>query len=171
MDGLLHAAKKGDSEAFLQLITSNKSQLYRVALAYLKDEQEALEAIQEVTFRSYKKIKKVREPKYFATWLTRIMINYCADELKRKKRFSPADYDVKAKTIVEENDSRITMEAAIQVLEPKLQEIIILKYFQDMTIEQIATSLEQPTGTIKTWLNKALRRLRKELAKEGGFYV
>lgn len=168
---LLKATKKGDSEAFFQLITGHKKQLYRVAFSYLKNEQDALEAIQEVTFRAYKKIKKVKEPKYFSTWLTRIMINYCADELKRKGRFLPEMKDARTNGVTEENDNRITMEDAIQLLEPKLQEIIILKYFQDMTIEQIATNLGHPTGTIKTWLNKALQGLRKELIKGGGFDV
>lgn len=169
--GLLQAAKKGDNEAFLQLITDHKKQLYRVAFAYLKNEQEALEAIQEVTFRAYKKIKKVKEPSYFSTWLTRIMMNYCADELKRKKRFSPDDSVHENGIAVEEKDNRMTMESAIQLLEPKIQEVVILKYFQDMTIEQIGISLGHPTGTIKTWLNKALRKLRQELTKGGGFNV
>lgn len=168
---LLEASKKGDSDAFFMLVTMQKEQLYRIALAYLKNEQEALEAIQEVTFRAYKNIKKVREAQYFKTWLTRIMLNYCADEVKRKKRFLPKDDVSNRLGITEENDNRLSMEAAIGKLEPKLQEVVILKYFQDMTIEQIAEILGHPSGTIKTWLNKALQNLRKQLTKEGGFNV
>lgn len=166
---LLNAAKKGDHDAFFQLITEQKQQLYRIAFAYLKNEQDALEAIQEVTFRAFKNIKKVKEPKYFKTWITRIMLNYCIDELKRKKSFMPQMNDVSATSIVEENDSRLSIEAAIEKLEPKLQEVIILKYFQDLTIEQMADALGHPSGTIKTWLNKALISLRSQLAKEDGF--
>jgi RNA polymerase sigma-70 factor (TIGR02954 family) len=168
---LLKAAKKGDSDALFKLITLQKEQLYRIAFSYLKNEQEALEAIQEVTFRAYKNIKKVKEPKYFSTWITRIMMNYCVDELKRRKRFLPNNAEVETASITEENDNRISMEAAIQTLEPKLQEVIILKYIQDMTIEQIADALGHPSGTIKTWLYKALQLLRKQLTKEGGFNV
>ena len=88
---MLKAAKKGNSEAFIQLLETQKGQIYRIAFAYLKNEQDALEAIQEVTFRAFKNIRKLKEPKYFSTWLTRIMINYCIDELKRKKRFLISD--------------------------------------------------------------------------------
>ena len=173
MDGivLLKAAKKGDSEAFFQLFSKHKEKLYRIALSYLKNEQEALEAIQEVTFRSFKNIKKVREPKYFSTWITRIMMNYCIDELKRRKRFIPGETDLLTESITEENDNRIGMESAIQTLEPNLQEVIILKYFQDFTIDQIAEQLDRPVGTIKTWLNRALQLLRKQITREGGYHV
>ena len=168
---LLKAAKKGDNDAFFTLFSTEKNQLYRIAFAYLKNEVDALEAIQEVTFRAYKNINKVKEPKYFSTWLTRIMMNYCIDELKRKKRLLLNDTKAQTGSITEENDERISMEAAVETLEPKLQEIIILKYFQDMTIEQIADHLGHPSGTIKTWLSKALQILRKHISKEGGFYV
>jgi len=168
---MLKAAKKGDSEAFIQLLETQKEQIYRIAFAYLKNEQDALEAIQEVTFRAYKNIKKLKEAKYFSTWLTRIMINYCIDELKRKKRFLINDSKAQTGSILEEKDKTIGVETAIKTLEPRFQEIIILKYFQDMTIEQIADHLGHPTGTIKTWLSKALQALRKQITKEDGFHV
>lgn len=168
---MLKAAKKGDSEAFTQLFITQKEQIYRVAFAYFKNEQDALEAIQEVTFRAYKNIKKLKEPKYFSTWLTRIMINYCIDELKRKKRFLLSDSQAQKGSLIEEKDDLINIETAIRTLEPKFQEIIILKYFQDMTIEQISDHLGRPSGTIKTWLSKALQELRKQMTKEDGFHV
>src|SRR5699024_3006731 len=102
---MLKAAKKGDSEAFIQLLETQKEQIYRIAFAYLKNEQDALEAIQKVTFRAYKNIKKLKEAKYFSTWLTRIMINYCIDELKRKKRFLINDSKAQTGSILEEKRS------------------------------------------------------------------
>lgn len=86
----LHIVKKaikGDEQAFLSVMHAHKEALYRTALAYLKNEHDAIEAVQEVTFRAYKKIKTLKEPAYAKTWLIRIMMNYCQDELKKKKRF------------------------------------------------------------------------------------
>lgn len=168
---MLKAAKKGNSEAFVQLFSTEKEQIYRIAFAYLKNEQDSLEAIQEVTFRAYKNIKKLKEPKYFSTWLTRIMINYCNDELKRRKRFLVNDSKAQTGSIMEEKDKLIGIENALKILDPKLQDVIVLKYFQDMTIEQIADHLRRPSGTIKTWLSKALKELRKQITKEDGFHV
>ncbi|MCU9615037.1 sigma-70 family RNA polymerase sigma factor [Caldibacillus lycopersici] len=170
VEQLLKEAQKGDQEAFFQLLTVHKEQLYRVAYAYLKNEADSLEAIQEVTYRAYKNIKKVKEPKYFSTWLTRIMMNYCNDEWKRRKRLSGKEPTELLLAHVKENDARLSIEAAIQTLDPKLQEVIVLKYFQDMTIEQIAYVLKRPSGTVKTWLNKALRMLRKQLEEGGEFH-
>src|SRR5690606_15112558 len=121
--------------------------------------QDALEAIQEVTFRAYKNIKKVREPNYFSTWLTRIMINYCNDELKRKKRFINSEIKIEPGK-VENYDERLIIEQMIQKLKPKHQEVVVLKYFHDLTITQISNQLKLPEGTIKTWLNRALKDLR-----------
>lgn len=163
-------AQKGDEAAFFQIMSQQKKQLYRVAYSYLKNEQDALEAIQEVTFRAYKNIKIVKEPKFFATWITRIMINYCVNELKRDSRLLLQEYE-NNNSVIEDHDNRIHVQEALQQLEPRYQEIIILKYYQDLTIEQIAESVGRPIGTVKTWLNKALTFLRGELKKGGDFHV
>lgn len=168
---LLKSAKKGNHTAFYQLINHHKEQLYRVAYAYFKNEQESLEAIQEVTFRAFKNIKKVKKHAYFTTWLTRIMINYCIDELKHKMKVTLNESDLQYIGVTEEKDEKIHMETFIIMLEPKLQEVIILKYFQDMTINQIALHLGHPSGTIKTWLYKALGILKNKMGEEGEYYV
>ncbi|MDN4606603.1 sigma factor [Sporosarcina highlanderae] len=77
----------GDDDAFLSLMQFHKEALLRTAIAFLKNDQDALEALQEVTYRAYKKIHTVREPAYVKTWLIRIMMNYCQDQLKRGKRY------------------------------------------------------------------------------------
>ena len=83
---LVKKAIKGDQEAFLALMHSYEEALYRAAISYLKNEGDALEAIQEVTYRAYRSIKTVKEPAYFKTWLIRIMMNYCQDVIKKSKR-------------------------------------------------------------------------------------
>lgn len=164
-DTLVIAAQEGDDEAFYQLISENKVKLYKIAFSYLKNEEEALEAMQETTYRAYIKIKKVKEPKYFNTWLVRIMINYCFDELKRQKKCLPM---LKEQEISQEmNSEKIEIEWAIDRLQPKYRDVIVLKYFEDLRIQDIALVLECPEGTVKTWLNKALIELRNNL-REGG---
>jgi len=86
----LHIMKRtieGDEQAFLSVMLAQKADLYRNALAFLKNEHDAIEAVQEVTFRAYKKIKTLKKPAYVKTWLIRIMINYCQD-VRRKRRDS-----------------------------------------------------------------------------------
>lgn len=163
---LVRAAQKGDDEAFYKLISSNKDKLYNMAYCYLKNEQDALEAIQEVTCRAYVTISKLKEPKYFATWLTRIVINYCIDEQKRKSKVVFINEETAAHCSRNCEDN-ILLQSAIEKLEPKYKKVIVLKYFQDMTLSSIAKVMDCPEGTIKTWNYRALKQLRALLDKGG----
>lgn len=163
-ENLIIAAKQGDEEAFLKLIHENKIKLYRIAFSYLKNELDSLEAIQEVTYRAYIKIKKLRNPKYFNTWLIRIMINYCIDEIRKKNKVIYKEIEIKS---FDDSSSNLSIENAIEILEPKYKTVIILKYINDYTIQEIAKIMQRPEGTIKTWLNKSLKILRKYYGKDG----
>lgn len=156
-------ARKGDDEAFAQLADSCKERLYRVAYAYLKNEPDALEAVQETVCRAYMKIRKLKEPEHFLTWITRILLNCCADETKRRSRAGGelADYDA----AVWDRGADPDLQAAIAGLEPKYRRIVVLMYFEGYTLTEIARILELPDGTVKTRLHKALAELRRHLGE------
>lgn len=165
---LIKKARKGDEEAFFKFMQMHKEQLYKTALIYLKNDQDALEAIQEVTFRAYKSIKKLKKPQYAKTWLIRIMIFYCLDELKRRKRVVMKEAD--PGSIDHDPSLRMTLDESISKLESKYQTVIILKYFHDLTLSEIASGIERPEGTVKTWLHKGLGKLRNQMKREEGAY-
>lgn len=158
---------KGSDEAFLQLIHTYKADLYRTAISYLRNHEEALEAIQEVTYRAYKGIGKLKETSYFKTWLIRIMINYCNDELRSKKRMIIND-EMLNSIGVSENHMEMEIRDVMLDLDDRSREILTLKYFHDLKIKDIASTMQCPEGTIKTWLNKALKALREKLEEKGG---
>jgi len=159
------AAQKGDAEAFAALMELHHNRLYRIAYAYLHNEGDALEAIQESTFRAFRKLKKLKEPSYFGTWLIRILLNYCADERKRKSRFSPD-------TTVHEPSSwdrpaDPDLADAVSNLDRDCKQIIILSYFEGFSLTEVADILEIPTGTVKSRLHRALGQLRDQLETKG----
>ena len=166
-DQLVEEAINGDDQAFLKLIQLYKIDLYKTALSYLRNKEEALEAIQEVTYRAYKSIQAVRDATYFKTWLIRIMINYCNDQLKKKKRLVFADELLNVQGNLE-NHERMELKDAMMGLDDRSREILTLKYFNDMKIKEIASTMQCPEGTVKTWLNKALKALRDKLEEKGG---
>ena len=164
------AAQCGDNEAFYKAVSSYSENLYNIAYCYLKDQQEALEAVQETTCRAYVKLKKLKQPQHFKSWFTRILINYCIDEQKRRKKALPLYINEVSK----EDESivnKLSVQSAINELEPKYKHVIVLKYLQDMSTSDIADVLECPEGTVKTWLHRALKLLKISLNKEGDFYV
>ncbi|MEC5425361.1 sigma-70 family RNA polymerase sigma factor [Virgibacillus sp. C22-A2] len=167
----IQKAIDGDDDAFLRLIQLHKVDLYRTALSYLKNQEEALEAVQEVTYRSYKEIHTVREAAFIKTWLIRIMINYCNDQLKKDKRliFHGEIIDLQG---VSDSHTDMELKDAMSQLDDRSSEILTLKYFNDLKIKDIAIALECPEGTVKTRLNKALKKLRNKLEEKGGeFHV
>ena len=160
------AAIGGDDDAFLALMQYHKEALLRTAIAFLKNEPDALEALQEVTYRAYKKIHSVREAAYVKTWLIRIMMNYCQDQLKRGKRYvTTGEVD---ETIGKGDDYRLELAEALATLKPDEQQLIYLKYFQDVKIKEIAELSSIPEGTVKSRLHKILKSLRSHFGDKGG---
>lgn len=169
MEALVLRAQNGDDEAFVTLISQHKERLYRIAYSYVKDQHEALEAIQETTYRAYMNLKKLKQPQFFYTWIIRILINYCIDVQQRQKKVLPLLTFQGAQEEIPPFDHKVELELAIKRLKPKYQHVIILKYFQGLTLKEIADVLQQPEGTIKTWLNKALKELRTTIQSDGGW--
>ncbi|KAA0550385.1 sigma-70 family RNA polymerase sigma factor [Bacillus sp. BGMRC 2118] len=165
---LIKRAIKGDEQAFYTLMLEHKEQLYRMAFSYLRNQEDSLEALQEVTYRAFKAIKTVREPAYFTTWLVRIMLNYCNDELRKKKRVSVQSHEFEHMTASEDHLERIELEEAVDALDERSKQVITLKYFHDYKISDIAKVMDCPEGTVKTWLHKALNGLRKQFEDKGG---
>ncbi|MGO1059919.1 sigma-70 family RNA polymerase sigma factor [Planococcus sp. FY231025] len=147
----------GNDEAFLALMHLHKEALLRTALAFLKNEHDALEALQEVTYRAYKKIHTVKQPDYLKTWLIRIMMNYCNDYLKKNRRLVFGEAHKEAGS---DMPDRLEISEALSCLPSAEQQLIHLKYFQDVKIKDIAAMENIPEGTVKSRLHKTLRTLR-----------
>lgn len=164
MEQEVKEARKGSGQAFYCLISRHREQLYKTAWHYLHNEQDALEAVQEVTCRAFMKIGQLKEPAYFSTWLVRIMIHYCLDELKRTKRVIPAEAcGTETADAGIEPDIRLDLADCIQTLKPRYRDVIVLRYYEDMSVEAIAAALNRPEGTVKTWISRGLGQLRKTM--------
>lgn len=166
------AAIRGDEEALLKRIDMDKQQLYGIAYSYMRNETDTLEAIQETVCRVWTKRHTLREPKFFTTWTIRILIRVCMDEQKKRTREQPAEAYVQrfeGETHPDDAAERLDLAIQVQALPANYRMVVALKYYRDMTITEIAQLLEKPDGTIRTWLNKALRILRSDMAviKEG----
>lgn len=152
----------GESE-FVQQTEDLKVRLYRTALLYLGSETAALDAVDEAVYKAYLARKKLREPQFFATWLTRILINVCNQELRRRKRETATD--VLPETAVEEFDS-LPLKEAVERLPQEIRAVIVLRYFTGLTLAETAQTLGLPPGTVSTRQRKGLTLLRLELEED-----
>jgi RNA polymerase sigma-70 factor, ECF subfamily len=162
-------AIRGDEKAFEYLMDISKEGLYRTAFAYAKNEQDAIDILQETVYKAYISIEKLKEPKYFKTWITRILINNAISFINTKKKTVYITEDLSNNTSYYEEDGideKLDMLISVDKLEDKYKNVIVLKYFQDLTITEIAEVLSCPVGTVKTYLNKALSKLRLFMNEE-----
>lgn len=155
-----------DKKTYVSFITEYKTVMYRIAYGYLSDEIRSLDAVDEAVYLGYLHRKKLREPRFLKTWLTRILINECYRILRSSNR------EVTMEEIPEESNPStevlLPVKLAVQALPEDLRKVIILRYFGGYTIAEAAEILEIPEGTVSTRSRKALGILRVELNDEEG---
>lgn len=168
---LVKRAIKGDRQAFEKLMDIYFDRLYREAYIRCKYEEDAKEIVQETIYKAYKNIRSLKEPQYFKTWLSRILINVANDYLRNKGMVDlELDETSYVKEVVTEDNVEIKIDLynAIDELEDKYKDAVILRYIDDLKIEDVSKILDRPVNTIKTHLRKALNDMKKML-KEGYF--
>lgn len=150
-------------QEFVTRAEALKEKLYRTAYLYLGSEAYALDAVDEAVYRGLLHYQKLREPQYFDTWMTRILINACNAELRRRKR--ELAVDELPETAAEAYDA-LPLKEAVRRLPRDLRAVVALRFFQGLTLAQTARALDIPAGTVSTRQRKALALLRLELTEE-----
>lgn len=171
MKRLIQKAQRGNDKAFLKVFQYYEADLYRMAYVYVKNPDDALDVVQEVAYQAFKKIGTLREPKYVKTWLVKITMNCALNLMKQRQKVIQLKPDFDETVGVEEQDVALTLTLA-DVMETLCEEehsIIVLKYYQDYTFQQISDLLELPIGTVKSTLYRAVEKLRNGL-KEADYY-
>ena len=141
-----------------------KGRLYRTAYLYLGSDADALEAVDEAVYQALRALKQLRQPEFFETWITRILLNECHKELRRRRRFSGED--ALPETAGPDVYDALPLREAICRLPEELRTVVILRYFTGLTLQETADSLGLPVGTVSTRQRKALQLLRLELGEE-----
>jgi len=150
-------------EEYLDRAGALKARLYRTAYLYLDSEAWAVDAVDEAVYKGLRACRRLRQPEFFDTWLTRILINVCKGELRRRRRELLVDR--LPETGAEAYDA-LPLKEAIGRLPRELQDVVVLRYFTGLTIAETARVLELPPGTVSTRQRRALALLRLELSEE-----
>lgn len=159
-------AKRGDKEAFCNLIRINKVALYRVAKSILSKEEDIEDAVSEAVLKAYKNIKTLKDEVFFKTWLIRIVINESNNLYKKRLREVAVDKDHFKNIKVNDSYKDLSLYNAINSLDDELRTTTILFYFEDMKYKDIAKVLNVREGTIKSRLSRAKEKLYNILKEE-----
>lgn len=172
MLNLVKSAQKGNDKAFLTLFQKYEQDIYRTAFIYVKNQSDALDVVQETAYRSFKSIKSLKDPSYFKTWLLRIAINCSLDLLRKNKsqvQLKPDFKEFVSGAVNEDVALEMTVRDLIDGLKEYEKGVIILRFYQDLTIKEVSEALDIPLGTAKTILYRALNRLRKDLEGDDSY--
>ena len=155
-------------EVLIEHIKENQDKLYKIAYTYTKNKESALDVVQEAITKSLENLHKLRNEEYVKTWFYRILINEAIKASKNNKYF--IEYDLATSELY--NDSHesnlvesIDIYTIIQQLNQKLKTVIILRFFENLKIEEIAYITNTNSNTVKSRLYKGIKEIKKEIER------
>jgi RNA polymerase sigma-70 factor (ECF subfamily) len=160
----------GDVNAFNELMDVHEDMVFAICLRMLRDRETALDATQETFLTVFRKADRYQAKAAFSTWLYRVAVNTCYDQMRRTKR-RQADrlpethdpVDIRSTDPFEAADLRPTIEEALSNLNDEFRSTVVLVDLQGMSLEQASDILEVPQGTVKSRLFRARKQLAQEL--------
>lgn len=168
---LVQAALRGDESAFAELVTRYQTAVYNMASRMLGDPTDAEDAAQEVFVRAWNQLHTFQQDRRFSTWLLSIASHHCIDLLRRRKPSAPLDDvalyvesdDPEPDEIVLQDEQRDMVQALINALPEKYRAVTLLRYYGDMSYDEIAQSTGLSESAVKTQLHRARKMLADRL--------
>jgi RNA polymerase sigma factor (sigma-70 family) len=165
---LVVRARSGDREAFGQLAALSIGRLDAAARLIIRDRERARDVVQETLVRAWRSLPGLRDPERFDGWVRQLLVRACIDELRSMRRhvveieltdmFHPAVADSAAVVV-----DRDALRRAFRWLDPEQRSLIVLHYYLDLPLAEVADALEMPVGTAKSRLFRARATLRAAL--------
>lgn len=151
-----------------KFMIENREAHYRLAYSYVRNKETALDIVQESILKALNSIDRLEEINYLKTWFYRIIINTSIDFIRKHQRVTVMEDDVLSIHLphLEDEMTDIDLQEAINQLPPKYKTLIILRFFEDLKIDEIAEITGQNINTVKTRLYRALKKLRIEVGED-----
>ena len=176
---LVKRSQRGDSDAFAELYSMTYQHVYNYAGHYLRNPDLAQDAVQDTYVSALKNINKIKEPSLFVAWLNQICFHVCYDMYKK----NDGDYDLPSQELLElvkddildhnpegqyaDNEEKVMVRNAIEALPFNERQVIVMRYFNNMKLEEIASALNCSRSSVKRYLISARDKIAASLGKEG----
>lgn len=182
---LAEFARDGDREAFADIVDAYKDKIYQLGYRMLGNAHEAEDIVQETFLKVFANLEKYDPSHKFSTWIYRIGTNLCIDRLRKRKSVYSLDAEVaggegsdgysmlagKDDTPEDQamlSETRVQIRNAIEELPEKYRSVVVLRYFHDLSLQEISHILGMPVTTIKTRVHRGREYLRRKL-QDGKF--
>lgn len=184
---LVERAKKGDQDAFEQLVRDNQNRVFSLALRLVNDREEAADLSQEAFVRAWQGLRSFQGESSFSTWLYRLTTNLCIDWLRRQKRregvepavslddedsgwAEPADRDSDPHLLLERSERGKALARGLDRLPDWQRRVLVLRELSGLSYQEIGDELDIDLGTVKSRIARARLNLRKILLEDGNFF-
>lgn len=151
--------------ALVRLADEHLDAAYRLARAILREPSDAQDATHDALLQASRKWSSLRDPSRFAQWFDRILINICRDRLKHASRWQTRDLSTEVALAAGDPfgqaDDRDVLGIAIATLSPDHRVVVALRYYRDLQVQEIASRLGVPAGTVQSRLHYALKHLHR----------
>lgn len=155
---LVQEAKKGDADAFTRLMQMQMQSLYKVAKSIMWSDEDIADTIPDTIFSCWRNLKGLKEPRYFKTWITRILVNKCKDHIRRNQTL----FGDEALFGLSSNDTdldKVEWKETLRLLDEKYRLVMMLYYIEGFKTSEISQILEIPEATVRTRLVRGRERL------------
>lgn len=184
---LVERAKKGDQDAFEQLVLDNQNRVYSLALRLVNNREEAEDLAQEAFVKAWQGLRSFQGESSFATWVYRLTTNLCIDWLRKQRRregvapsvslddeesgwAEPADRDSDPHLLLEKSERGRALARGLDKLPDWQRRALVLRELSGLSYQEIGEALEVDLGTVKSRIARARQSLRKILLEDGNFF-
>lgn len=155
---LVRQAQRGNHEAFIQLISGYEKVLYVTAQRFLRNKHDVADVMQDTILIGFRDIKKLKSPKYFNTWIYKILVNNCKKYLAKSGQLSFEEYD----GTVSYSSEKMELNELIGQIADIYKIPLVLFYYNDLSLNEISEILEIPVGTVKSRLSRGRSLLEEQ---------
>jgi len=169
---LVEACKQGDRDAFRTLFETYKDKVYSIALRFCGDESQAMDIAQDTFLKLFSSLQSFRGDSAFSTWVYRLVVNCCLDHKRRSWRLIPIADELIAvlrapgdslKSVLH-MEMRERVRSAVETLTPDMRMVVVLRYTEGLSYEEIAEVMGCSVGTVASRLNRAHKALERKLS-------
>ena len=158
---LLSLGTKKKEKEVKKYIVDNKESLYRFAYTYVRNEDDALDIVHDAICKSLTNVDSLKDINSIKPWIYKIVANTAIDYIRKNSKYVIGSDDLNLEESAEyDTYEDIDLQRALDVLPEKYKDVIVLRYFEDMKISDIAKNLDEKESTVKTRLYKALSKLK-----------
>ena len=165
---LVRAAQRGSEEAYANLLGPLEKKLYCTALSIVGNRHDAEDVWQNTAFKAWQQIRKLNNPSLFRLWLTKILLNESTTLLRKRARQPiPQEHVPEVVAPKQDDDKFMAVQQYLRSLPDVQREVVVLRFWMDLSLDEIALAVNVPLSTAKTRLYQGMRSLGDVLRKEG----